>query len=139
MCVHQAVGSRQGRVLLVDDEEEVRKPIRLTLTKAGYEVVEAFDGEQAIRLLSSGDNPLVVDAILCDLSMPRMNGLDAIQHFRNEFPSIPVVVLTGFPDFETAVALMKQGVRDYLVKPAPKEELLRILTRAVSEHEIFKA
>jgi two-component system chemotaxis response regulator CheY len=134
---HYAVSGRQGRVLIVDDEEEVRKPIRLTLCKAGYEVVEAADGALAIKALSSGDNPLMVDAIVCDLRMPQIDGTEAIRYFRLQFPSVPIIVLTGYPDLEMAVSLMKLGVRDYLVKPATKNEILRVIERAVSEHEIL--
>jgi two-component system chemotaxis response regulator CheY len=135
---HYAVSGRQGRILIVDDEEEIRKPIRLTLTRAGYEVVEAADGDEAIRRLSSGDNPLMVDVIVCDLRMPRVDGREAIAYFRSQYPSIPIVVLTGFPDVEMAVALMKQGIHDYLVKPATKDDVLRIIKEAVNQHEILK-
>jgi len=135
---HYAVSGRQGRILIVDDEEEIRKPIRLTLTRAGYEVVEASDGDEAIRLLNSADNPLMVDVIVCDLRMPRVNGTEAIAYFRSQYPTVPIVVLTGFPDVEMAVTLMKQGIHDYLVKPATKEDVLRIIKEAVTQHEILK-
>ncbi|MEK7268078.1 MAG: response regulator, partial [Nitrospirota bacterium] len=79
MGIHpfDAVGGRQGRVMIVDDEEEVRKPLRLNLTKAGYDVVEAYDGEHAIKTLNSDDNPLMVDTILCDIRMPKVDGTEA--------------------------------------------------------------
>ncbi len=129
---------RLGRVLLVDDEASVRKPITLSLQKAGYEVVEAENGEQAIAALNAGDNPLMVDTILCDIRMPKINGIDAVTYFRSQYPSVPVVVLTGYPDVELAVALMKLGVRDYLVKPVTKDNLLRVIRRAIEQHELFK-
>jgi two-component system chemotaxis response regulator CheY len=129
---------RLGRVLIVDDEASVRKPIALSLQKAGYEVIEAENGEQAIETLNAGDNPLLVDTILCDIRMPKINGIDAITYFRSHYPSIPVVVLTGYPDVELAVSLMKAGVRDCLVKPVTKDDLLRIIRHAVEHHEIFK-
>jgi two-component system chemotaxis response regulator CheY len=135
---HYAVGGRQGRVLIVDDEEEIRKPIRLTLTRAGYEVIEAADGKEAIRQLNSDDNPLMVDVILCDLRMPGLDGTDAIAYFRSQYPSVPIVVLTGFPDVEMAVTLMKQGIHDYLVKPVTKDDVLRVIGAAVNKHEILK-
>ncbi|HXF91675.1 MAG TPA: response regulator [Nitrospiraceae bacterium] len=129
---------RLGRVLLVDDEASVRKPITLSLQKAGYEVVEAENGEQAIAALNAGDNPLMVDTILCDIRMPKINGIDAVTYFRSQYPSVPVVVLTGYPDVELAVTLMKLGVRDYLVKPVTKDNLLRVIRRAIEQHELFK-
>ncbi|HKW86204.1 MAG TPA: response regulator [Nitrospiraceae bacterium] len=128
---------RVGRVLVVDDEEIVRKPIREQLAKAGYEVVEAEDGHQAIKRLNEGENPLMVDTILCDIRMPKMNGTDAIAYFRSQYPGVPIVVLTGYPDVELAVSLMRQGVKDYLVKPVTKDDLLPVIKRSVDGHEIF--
>jgi len=135
---YPALKSRLGRVLVVDDEANVRRLITITLTKSGYDVVEAEDGGQAIAALNAGDNPLMVDAILCDIRMPRINGLEAIDYFRSQYPSVPVVVLTGYPDVELAVGLMKKGVLDYLVKPVSKEELLTVIQQAVQEHRILK-
>ena len=128
----------EGRILVVDDEPSIRKPIRLALLQAGYEVVEAIDGQDAIDILSQGNNPLLVDAILCDIRMPRINGIDAICFFRSHYPSIPIIVLTGYPDWNLAVTLMKMGVRDYLMKPVTKDDLLRILKSAVKNHTLFK-
>ena len=134
---HSSSGN-EGRILIVDDEAQVRKPIGLTLQAAHYSVVEAENGEQAIQLLQSGDNPLLVDTILCDIRMPKINGTEAIQYFRTQFPSIPVVVLTGYPDVDLAVSLMKQGIVDYLVKPVEKERLLDVIRKSVSRHVIMK-
>lgn len=130
--------SRQGRVLLIDDEDAIRMPIRRYLMQDGFEVVEAADGEQAIAAMREGDNALMVDAILCDIRMPNIDGTDVIPYLRAQYPSIPVVVLTGYPDFELAITLMKMGVRDYLVKPASKQDLLRVLRNAVDNHAVFK-
>ena len=127
-----------GRVLIVDDEADLRKSLRVILTKAGYDVVEAQDGEEAVRTIRSGDNPLVVDAIMCDLVMPKMNGLEAIAFFRAQFPGVPVVVLTGHPNIENVADLFKQGVMDYLVKPVIPEKLLAVMKKAVNSHELFK-
>src|ERR671918_3124883 len=139
MGLHSHSGSgNEGRILIVDDEAQVRKPIGLTLRAAHYDVVEAENGEQAIELLQSGDNPLLVDTILCDIRMPKINGTEAIQYFRAQFPSVPVVVLTGYPDVELAVSLLKQGVLDYLVKPVAKEQLLAAMKKSVSRHVIMK-
>ena len=135
---HLAEGMRQGRILVVDDEAQVRKPISLMLAKDGYEVVEAADGEEAIEAIGSGDNPLMVDTVLCDIRMPRINGKEAIAYFRSQFPGVPVVVMTGYPDVELAVSLMRQGVRDYLIKPVMKEELLNVIRKSVGQHVVLK-
>ena len=132
----RVVNSRQGRILIVEDESQVRKPISLMLRKEGYEVVEAEDGEQAIQKIGDGDNALMVDTILCDIRMPKINGDEAIAYFRGHFPSVPIVVLTGYPDAELAVALMRKGVRDYLVKPVSKDKLLTVMKKSVEQHVI---
>ena len=129
---------REGRVLVIDDEASIRMPIRRCLLQAGLEVIEAADGEEALAALRGGDNALMVDAILCDIRMPKIDGTDLIPYFRAQYPSIPIIVLTGYPDIELAVQLMKAGVRDYLIKPATKQELLRSLKNAVEHHAIFK-
>ena len=139
MGLHSHGGSgNQGRIMVVDDEAQVRKPIGITLQSAHYEVIEAEDGEQAIRLLQSGDNPLLVDTILCDIRMPKINGTEAIQYFRTQFPTVPVIVLSGYPDVDLAVSLLKQGVLDYLVKPVEKDRLLEVIKKSVAQHVIMK-
>ena len=136
--VTAASSGRQGRVLVVDDVAIVRKSISLTLTSAGYDVVTAEDGEQAINLLGKLEDPSTVDAILCDLRMPKINGAEAVAYFRREYPSVPVVVLTAYPDVELAVSLMRQGVLDFLVKPVLQDELLTVVKRAVAQKAMRK-
>ncbi len=126
-----------GRVLIVDDEGDLRKAIRLILTKADYDVVEAEDGEQAIAAIRSGDNPLAVSAIICDMVMPKVSGMEAIAYFRWQFPGVPILVLTGHPNIEDMSELYKQGVVDYLLKPIAPEKLLAAVEKAVSKRKLF--
>ena len=121
----------KGRILIVDDEESIRKALRLTLSKAGYDVVEADNGATGIEAIGADDNPLMVDVIICDIRMPKINGLEAIAFFRQQYPSVPVLVLTGYPDIRLTTNLLKQGVVDYLVKPADKDVLMAAVERAV--------
>ena len=127
----------RGRILMVEDEEQVRKPIRLNLTKAGYEVLEVSNGAEAITVMEGHPAAAMIDTILCDIRMPRASGLEAITYFRKHYPSVPVVVLTGYPDVELAASLMRQGVLDYLVKPITREELLAVIERCVDQHGLF--
>lgn len=124
----------RGRVLIVDDEADIRKTVRLTLTKAGFDVIEAEDGEKAIKEIGSGDNPRMVDAILCDIQMPKINGKEAVAFFRQQYPSVPVIILTGHPQVQDATELLKQGVVDYLVKPVQPEKLTEIVAKHVKAH-----
>jgi two-component system, chemotaxis family, chemotaxis protein CheY len=134
--VHDRENPSLGTVLVVDDEESIRKISRLTLTKAGYEVIEAENGEKAIEVLNTGENPLNVDVILCDIRMPKINGVEAIHYFRTQYPSVQIIVQTGFPDLNLATSLMKQGIVDYLVKPVEKEKLLAAVAKAAEQRTI---
>ena len=122
-----------GRVLIVDDEEIVRKVLRGMLTDAGYEVVEAENGGEGIQKIGSDDNPLMVDVIVCDIRMPKINGIEAIAFFRQQYPSVPIIVLTGFPDTKMATELLTKGVTDYLVKPVDREKLLSAVKGAMDQ------
>jgi two-component system chemotaxis response regulator CheY len=114
-----------GRVLVVDDDADVRKAVRLILSKAGYDVVEAEDGEAGVRTIKRVDNPFFsVGAIICDLNMPKMSGMEAIPYFRSHFPHASVIVLSGEVTTERARVLSKQGVSDILSKPINQNQLL---------------
>lgn len=121
------------RILVIDDEEEIRSIVKHHLVKANYEVVEAEDGEKAIQRINEADNPLRVDAVICDIRMPKINGIEAISYFQREYPTLPLIVITGYPDVSLAVGLLKKGVKDYLVKPVEKETLLATVKKAVLE------
>ena len=121
------------RILVIDDEEEIRSIVKHHLVNANYEVVEAEQGEVAIQTINKGDNPLRIDAAICDIRMPKINGMEAISYFQKEYPTLPVIVMTGFPDTQLAVSLLKTGVKDYLVKPVEKDRLIAAVKKAVLE------
>ncbi len=125
----------EGLVLVVDDEADVRTVARMALEKAGYTVIEAANGEEAIERTRSGENPLLLSVIITDINMPKVNGLEAIQFFQKEFPSVSLIVMTGYPDLHSATELMKQGLVDYLVKPVEKEKLLSAVGKAMEQRE----
>jgi two-component system, chemotaxis family, chemotaxis protein CheY len=125
-----------GRVLIMDDEADIRKVVRMTLQKAGYDVLEAENGEKAIEVLNSGENRLLLDVIICDIRMPKVNGIEAIAYFRKNYPRVPLIVLTGFPDTDMATSLLREGVLDYLVKPVEGEKLKAAVARAMEQREL---
>ena len=125
-----------GRVLVVDDEPDIRRVVRIMLEKAGYDVLEAEDGQAAIEVINTGENRLMLDAVVCDMRMPKINGVEAMAYFREHYPHVPVVVLTGFPDTEMAVSSMRNGVVDYLVKPVDGERLTAAVASAMAQREI---
>ncbi|MCH6584755.1 MAG: response regulator [Proteobacteria bacterium] len=122
-----------GKIMVVEDEESVREALKMQLESAHYNVLEAENGEQAIRVLKSESNMIHCGLILCDISMPKVNGLEGIAYFQEQAPGIPIVVVTGFPDTEMAVDLMGKGVKDYWVKPVEKTKLLAVVEKLVSQ------
>ncbi len=128
--------SGNGRVLVVDDEPDIRKIVRMTLDKAGYQTLEAEDGEKAIEVINTGDNRLMLDVMICDIRMPKINGVEAIAYFQKEYPRVPLIVLTGFPDTEMAASFLRQGVVDYLVKPVEGEKLKATVARAMEQRSL---
>jgi DNA-binding NtrC family response regulator len=127
-----------GRVFVVDDEEHVRKTVSLALKQGGYEVLEAADGEEAIAVIQSYPTGFSVHAIICDIELPKVNGNDLIAFIRAKLPSVPVIVLTGHPNVQGATSLFKQGVVDYLIKPAQAQTLLDAVRRAIGEQAVFE-
>ena len=127
-----------GRILVVDDEADMRKSLRLVLTIAGYDVVEAENGEKAIEVIKSAEHAHMIDTIICDIYMPKMNGLEAVAYFRAQFPSVPVIVLTGQTDRQWADLFFKQGVSDYLVKPIEPEKLTAAVRKTTRERILLK-
>jgi DNA-binding NtrC family response regulator len=127
-----------GKVFVVDDEEHVRKTVGLALMQGGYEVLEAADGEEAISTIQSDFTGFPVQAIICDLELPKVNGHDLIAFIREKLPSVPVIVLTGYPDVQGAASLFKQGVVDYLIKPAQSQTLLDAVRRAIGEQALHQ-
>jgi DNA-binding NtrC family response regulator len=120
-----------GRVLVVDDEPSVRTVVRMTLEKAGYDVLEAENGEKAIEAINTGENRLVLDTVICDIRMPKINGIQAIDYFQREYPHVPLIVLTAYPETGMAVSFMRNGASDYLVKPVEAEKLKAAVAKAM--------
>ena len=125
-----------GRVLVVDDEPSVRTIVRLILERAGYDVLEAENGEAAIEALNRGENRLVLDVVICDIRMPKINGVQAIEYFQREYPHVPVIILTAFPDTQMAVSFMRSGVSDYLIKPVDAPKLRSAVEKAMEQRQV---
>ena len=121
----------QGRVLVVDDESEVRKSVRLILSKAGYDVDEAEDPESGVALVKSGQSRVPLSAIITDLNMPKINEIIVIPYLRSQYPSCPIIVLSGSPKLEKASNMFKIAGVEFLSKPINQEQLLGALKRVV--------
>ncbi|MBI1293100.1 response regulator [bacterium] len=133
--------SRTPRILLVDDEKNLVLMLGKILRRHQYEVLTAHDGESGYTLLKAHmpdpaqpeatEVPEPVDVLVTDLQMPGMDGMGLLKRVREEYPDLPVVVLTGHGSIQSAVEAMKAGAIDYLIKPANPEEILIVLQRAL--------
>ena len=111
------------RVLIVDDDTDIRGLLGEALTRWGYDPTLAANGRQAIDLISHQ----IFDAALVDISMPEMDGLQVLEQIKRHDPALEVVMLTGNPMVETAVQALKSGAYDYLMKPLNLDELQHLL------------
>jgi DNA-binding NtrC family response regulator len=123
----------KGRVLVVDDEADVRKAVRLILSKAGYDVEEAEDPESGVALVKSGANKLPLTAIITDLNMPKINEVIVVPYLRSQFPSCPIVVVSGSKMMDRSVKLFKDAGVEFLAKPINQEQLLDAVNKAVNK------
>jgi two-component system response regulator MprA len=109
------------RVLVVDDERAVRDSLRRALELEGYDVDLAADGEEALERLAQNGEP---DAVVLDILMPKMDGLEVCRRLRREGHRLPVLMLTARDEVENRVAGLDAGADDYVTKPFALEELL---------------
>jgi DNA-binding NtrC family response regulator len=122
----------KGKVLVVDDEEDVREVLKFYLGEKNIEIIEAENGEKAIQILNNEDIRTHVKVILCDIRMPKVNGIECIKYLQKAVPEISIVVVTAYPDTEMAIKLLKSGVKDYLVKPVGKERLISVVRKQMN-------
>ncbi|MBP8694864.1 MAG: sigma-54-dependent Fis family transcriptional regulator [Syntrophobacterales bacterium] len=125
------------KILIVDDEVNMRLVLKAMLTKEGYEVESAADGLEALALLKRHD----VTACVTDLKMPKLDGMGLLSRMAEEYPAVPVILITAHGTVATAVDALKKGAFDYITKPFDQEELKRVIgkavkTRVLSDEEI---
>jgi DNA-binding NtrC family response regulator len=123
----------KGRVLVVDDEADVRRSVRLILTKAGYDVDEAEHPEAGATMVKTGANKLPLSAIITDLSMPTVNEIIVLPYLQSQFPSCPIIVLSGSKMLDRSTKLFKDAGVAFLTKPINQEQLLGAVNKAVSK------
>jgi two-component system chemotaxis response regulator CheY len=137
MSIMDNCSSTHGRILIIEDDPDIRDVLKLQLEQGGHQVIEAKDGEEGIDLMKKGSNLLQVGLIITDIRMPKVNGVEAIDYIKANAPSIPILVITGYPETELAVSLLQKGVKDYLVKPVEKEVLLSKVSAILSSPQDF--
>jgi len=123
----------QQRVLIIDDEKNMRHMLEVLLSKAGYGVQSAADGASALRVMEESD----FDFVLCDIRMPRMDGMTFLEKAREAYPEKTYIMMSAYGTIETALEAMKDGAYDYISKPFKKDEVLLTLRKA-EERERLK-
>jgi|ERR1043166_223683 CheY-like chemotaxis protein len=118
------------RILIIDDEESIRRVTRLTLQAAGYEVGEAPDGERGLESFGNGST---WDAVLLDQRMPGMDGLEALRHLKERNPAARVIISTAYASIELAVDAMKLGATDFVRKPMTPEVLRNAVSASLAK------
>ncbi len=118
----------KARILVVDDDEKILFAFREVLRKEGYESEVARDGEEALRKISS-QRPEIV---FMDITMPKLDGLDALRQIKQQDSQIPVIIITGFGTMQTAIKAIQLGAFEYLTKPLDVTKIREVTRRALA-------
>jgi len=121
------------RILIVDDEEHIRKILTIMLSKRDYETRTASGGREALDLVGQ----VSFDAVITDLRMSGMDGLELLGRLKTFDPDLTVIVITAFSSVDTAIQAMKQGAYDYISKPFKEDEILLVLEKALERRDIL--
>ena len=124
--------TKEYSILVADDEEEFRDVLSSLLSCADYIADTAMDGVTAINAVQTK----LYHVVLCDVKMPKLDGVDVLKYIKANFPGIEVIMMTGFADVQIAVECMKLGAYDYLSKPVPREKLLTTVHRALERRQL---
>lgn len=122
------------RVLVIDDEKNMQHMLSVMLEKAGYEVEAAGDGAEGLKLMESN----AFDFVLCDIRMPRMDGIKFLENVKERFPDSTVIMMSAYGNLDSALEAMKKGAYDYVSKPFKTDEILLTLKK-VEERERLKS
>jgi len=118
-----------SNILIIDDEKAIRKTLSEILSYEGYKIDEAGDGEEGLRKF----NEKVFDVVLCDIKMPKMDGLEFLDKAGESNPDVPVIMISGHGTIETAVEAVKKGAYDYIAKPPDLNRLLITIRNAMDK------
>src|SRR4030081_2653223 len=121
------------RILVVDDEEAIREIVCSMLTNAGHHTRQASSGLKALEILNTGAE---FELILSDLMMAEMDGIGLLERVKESFPDLPVIMVTAVHDISVALAAIRNGAYDYLLKPFEREQLLNAVGRALENRRL---
>ena len=120
------------KILIIDDEKNIREGLATALEMDGYNTVVAENGEKGLECVNKGD----IDLVITDLRMPGISGEEVLQKITSEIPGLPVIVLTGHGSIDSAVSAMHSGAYDFLTKPLNLEHLSLVVKRALKNREL---
>lgn len=123
-----------AKILVIDDEKSIRSALRDTLEIEKYKVEEAIDGKEGINLIRAKS----YDCILCDIKMPKMDGNEVLQTMIEEGIDVPIIMISGHGDVDTAVEMVKRGAFDYISKPPDLNRLLITIRNAVDHGSLVQ-
>jgi DNA-binding NtrC family response regulator len=133
LCGNELI-MKKPSILLIDDDDSMRRVMEFSLVEAGYAVRAAASGEEGLRLLEKE----TFDAVITDVTMPGMSGMEVLAGVREREERLPVIVITAYGTIESAVEAMKQGAFDYITKPFNRDELRLTLDKALRMRRLEK-
>ncbi|MCE9577968.1 MAG: sigma-54 dependent transcriptional regulator [Deltaproteobacteria bacterium] len=119
--------SERARILVADDEPNLRRVLTAILRRDGHDVTVAVDGSEALEKLGAGD----IDVVITDLRMPKLDGMDVLRHAARHTPHIPVIMITAYGSVGQAVEAIKAGAFDYIEKPFEQDQIRVVVGKAV--------
>ena len=123
-----------SKILIIEDEEAIRRVLNKILSEenSSYEIFQANDGASGLEMIKKED----FDLVLCDIKMPKMDGIEVLQFVKKIKPDIPIVMISGHGDLETAVSTMRYGAYDYISKPPDLNRLLNTVRNALDRKKL---
>ncbi|MFT4204022.1 MAG: sigma-54 dependent transcriptional regulator [Chitinophagaceae bacterium] len=120
-------------ILIIDDEKAIRKTLGEILSYEGYKTIEAENGEEGWEYFATHSN---IDLVLCDIKMPKMDGIEFLQKATEKNPDVPVIMISGHGNIETAVDAVKKGAYDYISKPPDLNRMLITVRNAIEKNNL---
>jgi DNA-binding NtrC family response regulator len=121
-----------SNILIIDDEKAIRKTLSEILSYEGYKIEEAGDGEEGLRRFRDK----TFDVVLCDIKMPKLDGIEFLDKVRDFNPDVPVIMISGHGNIDTAVEAVKKGAYDYIAKPPDLNRLLITIRNAMDKNNL---
>ena len=121
----------KNRILIVDDDETVRRSYLRSLESTSFDVAAASDGEEALQTMEQ--NPY--DVVLLDMRMPGRDGLSVLRTIKQKWPESEVVIITGYPTVDSAKQAVQLGAYDYVAKPVGPQEVINVTDGAITRKQ----